>query len=295
MVMLMRSMTGYGMGLFQNENYYFKAEIKSVNSRFSEFNIRMPKSLIGLEDKVRKFLKSEIQRGKVDVFINFNNFSVGESAIQVDLNLAKAYKDALLKLKENLGLYSEVNLYDIYNMQGVLNTGMDSLDLDSVWLALKSALEMALEAFVSMREKEGLAIKKDFLIKLDDVREDAEFIKEKAPFVLEENKAKLKNNIEKNLSKEEVDLPRLTTELALMCDRLSIDEEITRIFSHIDQFNDIIKRNDSIGRNLDFLVQELNREVNTIGSKTSDIEILNRVVALKTHIEKLREQLQNIE
>ena len=291
----MRSMTGYGMGQFQNKNIYFKVEIKSVNSRYSEFNIRMPKTLIAFEDRVRKILKEEISRGKVDVYINYNFLSQSDTNVVTDTHLAGEYLKALEKLRDELGLTSEISLRDIYTMEGVISTISNDDDKETLWEPLKSAVTIALNQFVEARKREGAALKADFEEKLKDITACAEFIRDKAPVVIEENTKKLRENIEKNLNKDELDLQRLTTEVAIMCDKLSIDEEIVRIFSHLLQFNDIINKYNSIGRNLDFMVQELNREVNTVGSKTGDIEILNKVVELKSHIEKLREQIQNIE
>lgn len=283
------------MGQFQNENIYFKVEIKSVNSRYSEFNIRMPKTLIAFEDRVRKLLKEEISRGKVDVYINYNFLSQSDTNVVTDTHLAGEYLKALEKLRDELGLTSEISLRDIYTMEGVISTISNDDDKEELWEPLKSAVVIALNQFVEARKREGTALKADFEEKLKDITACAEFIRDKAPAVIEENTKKLRENIEKNLNKDELDLQRLTTEVAIMCDKLSIDEEIVRIFSHLLQFNDIINRYNSIGRNLDFMVQELNREVNTVGSKTGDIEILNKVVELKSHIEKLREQIQNIE
>lgn len=283
------------MGQFQNENIFFKVEIKSVNSRYSEFNIRMPKTLIAFEDIVRKLLKEEISRGKVDVYINYNFLSQSDTKVVADAHLAGEYLKAFEDLRDELGLISEISLRDIYTMEGVISTISNDDDKEELWEPLKSAVTIALNQFVEARELEGAALKADFEEKLKDITACAEFIRDKAPAVIEENTKKLRENIEKNLNKDELDLQRLTTEVAIMCDKLSIDEEIVRIFSHLLQFNDIINRYNSIGRNLDFLVQELNREVNTVGSKTGDIEILNKVVELKSHIEKLREQIQNIE
>lgn len=283
------------MGQFQNENIFFKVEIKSVNSRYSEFNIRMPKTLIAFEDRVRKLLKEEISRGKVDVYINYNFLSQSDTKVVADAHLAGEYLKAFEDLRDELGLISEISLRDIYTMEGVISTISNDDDKEELWEPLKSAVTIALNQFVEARELEGAALKSDFEEKLKDITACAEFIRDKAPAVIEENTKKLRENIEKNLNKDELDLQRLTTEVAIMCDKLSIDEEIVRIFSHLLQFNDIINRYNSIGRNLDFLVQELNREVNTVGSKTGDIEILNKVVELKSHIEKLREQIQNIE
>lgn len=291
----MYSMTGYGMGEFSNEKYHVKVEMKSVNNRYCDIFIRLPKNLIALEDSVKKEIRSKVSRGKIDVFITVEELNSDSSTINVDINLAKKYYDALLSIKNNLSLEDNVKLSDIYNMQGVITTEVTEDDVDEYWVVMHKALETALDNFLNMRKTEGENIKKDIEVKLKNILSLAEEVKILAPLSLEENTRKLKENIKNNLKDENLDIQRLTTEVAIMADKLSIDEEVTRIFLHINQFNDIISLDEPVGRKLDFLIQELNREVNTTGSKTTDIKILNNVVNLKAEIEKIREQIQNIE
>lgn len=291
----MYSMTGYGMGEHSNEKFHVKVEIKSVNNRYCDIAIRLPKNLIALEDKIKREIRNSVSRGKIDVFINIENLESDNSEIDVDLYLAKQYFDAFTKLRENLNIKDEISLSDIYKMQGVITATAKDEDIEEYWNVLSVALNTAIKNFLEMRKVEGENLKLDIEEKLRNIKKSSEAINEKAPISLEENTNKLKENIKNNLKDENLDIQRLTTEVAIMCDKLSIDEEITRIFLHISQFNDIINLNEPVGRKLDFLIQELNREVNTVGSKSTDIEILNNVVNLKSEIEKIREQIQNIE
>ena len=291
----MYSMTGYGMGEYSNDKLHVKVEMKSVNNRYCDISIRLPKNLISLEEKIKKEIRNKVSRGKIDVYINIENFSSSEAVIDVDLDLAKQYYNAISKLKNELDIDDEISIEDIYKMQGVITATVEEENMDEYWAAIKEALDLAIESFLNMRQIEGENIKLDIIDKLSNISSSAEVIKKRAPISLEENTDKLRENIKNNLKDENLDIQRLTTEVAIMCDRLSIDEEITRIFLHISQFNDIINLNEPVGRKIDFLIQELNREVNTVGSKSTDIEILNNVVNLKSEIEKVREQIQNIE
>lgn len=283
------------MGEHSNEKFHVKVEIKSVNNRYCDIAIRLPKNLIALEDKIKREIRNSVSRGKIDVFINIENLESDNSEIDVDLDLAKQYFDAFTKLRENLNIKDEISLSDIYKMQGVITATAKDEDIEEYWNVLSVALNTAIKNFLEMRKVEGENLKLDIEEKLRNIKKSSEAINEKAPISLEENTNKLKENIKNNLKDENLDIQRLTTEVAIMCDKLSIDEEITRIFLHISQFNDIINLNEPVGRKLDFLIQELNREVNTVGSKSTDIEILNNVVNLKSEIEKIREQIQNIE
>lgn len=291
----MYSMTGYGMGEHSNDKSHVKIEIKSVNNRYCDIAIRLPKNLIALEDRIKREIRNKVSRGKIDVFVNIDNLETNSSEIDVDIPLAKQYYNAILKLKNELNIDSKITLSDIYKMQGVITATVEEDDVEEYWEVLEVALKTAVDNFLEMRKTEGENLKLDMKDKLSNIVLSAEKIKEKAPVSLEQNTQKLKDNIKNNLRDENLDIQRLTTEVAIMCDKLSIDEEVTRIFLHISQFNDIINHNEPVGRKLDFLIQELNREVNTIGSKSTDIEILNNVVNLKSEIEKIREQIQNIE
>ncbi len=291
----MNSMTGYGLGIGSNENVSVKIEIKSVNNRYSDINIKLPKILLYIEDRIKKYIKDRVHRGKIDVFINVEFLNIKNIKVGVNTALAREYYEVLSSIKRDLDFKDEIKLRDVYLMQGVLTNEPEEIDEDIYMGVINETLQEAVENFIAMRNREGENIKAVFENSLGHIKEIAELIRIKAPLVVEENTEKLKNTIKENVDVDKLDLQRLSTEVAIMCDKLSIDEEITRVFIHLEQFNDIINKTGAIGRKLDFLVQELNREVNTIGSKTTDIEILNSVVELKSEIEKLREQIQNIE
>lgn len=291
----MNSMTGYGLGISSDDKLKVKIEIKSVNNRYCDINVRLPRTLIFIEEKIKKEIKSRVHRGKIDVFLNLDYLNISEFDVSINKVLAKQYYDALSDLKDEFKIEDKIGLRDIYSMQGVMTNVSSDLDEDLYSELIFAALNEALDNFIKMRNVEGENIKESFEEILANIKIYADKIKELAPKALEENQEKLKETISKNVDEKYLDLPRLTTELAIMADKLSIDEEITRVFSHLSQFNDIIKGKGAIGRKLDFLVQELNREINTIASKTNNIDILQIAVEAKSDIEKLREQIQNIE
>ncbi|MDO5715133.1 MAG: YicC/YloC family endoribonuclease [Tissierellia bacterium] len=291
----MKSMTGYGLGEVENDNYYIKVEMKSVNHRYCDINLRMPRILFSIEDQVKRQIKERVSRGKIDVYINLTYLSSKGKTLEVDLDLAQKYYHAAQKIKDHLKLEDHITIGQLLRTDGIILEHEMEEGEEELHALVFEALEKALNAFLTMREREGENLKKDFKLKLNKIFEIANCIQKKAPKVLEENQEKLRLKIAENVKEDELDLPRLTTEIVLMMDKLSIDEEVTRLNLHIDQFNDIMSSSEPVGRKLDFLLQELNRETNTIGSKTSDMDILNWVVDLKTEIEKLREQIQNIE
>jgi uncharacterized protein (TIGR00255 family) len=291
----MNSMTGYGLGMSSDDRLSVKIEMKSVNNRYCDINIRLPKTLIFLEEKIKKEIKSRVYRGKVDVFISLDYLNMSEFDVNINKDLAKQYYLALNDLKNEFDFKDDISLRDIYSMHGVMTNVSADVDEYQYSSLIFEALDQALDSFIKMRNTEGENIRISFIEILGNIKNHADKINELAPKALEENQNKLKETIKSNLDEDMLDIQRLTTELAIMADKLSIDEEITRVFSHLSQFNDIIKRNEAIGRKLDFLTQELNREVNTIASKTNNIDILQLVVEAKSDIEKLREQIQNIE
>ena len=291
----MKSMTGYGMALLKSENYMTKVEVKSVNSRYLELNLRVPKDFMAIEDKIRQIIKSKLKRGKVDLYLSYDVTSPDLQELSLNKDLAKAYYRDMEDLRNMLEIDEKITLRDIVLLEGVLKkSSTNETDKELLSQVLKT-VEEAVENLDEMRKVEGENLKIDLENKIVNVEELVEEIKTLAPKVIEENEKKFTENIYERLKEEDLDLPRLTTELAIMADKLSIDEEITRLSSHISQFNGIIKDKDSIGRKLDFLLQEFNREANTIGSKTTSSEILKLVVSLKSEIEKIREQIQNIE
>lgn len=288
-------MTGYGMALLKSENYMTKVEVKSVNSRYLELNLRVPKDFMAIEDKIRQIIKSKLKRGKVDLYLSYDVTSPDLQELSLNKDLAKAYYRDMEDLRKMLEIDEKITLRDIVLLEGVLKkSSTNETDKELLSQVLKT-VEEAVENLDEMRKVEGENLKIDLENKIVNVEEFVGEIKTLAPKVIEENEKKFTENIYERLKEEDLDLPRLTTELAIMADKLSIDEEITRLTSHISQFNGIIKDKDSVGRKLDFLLQEFNREANTIGSKTTSSEILKLVVSLKSEIEKIREQIQNIE
>lgn len=288
-------MTGYGMALLKSEDYMTKVEVKSVNSRYLELNLRVPKDFMAIEDKIRQIIKSKLKRGKVDLYLSYDVTSPDLQELSLNKDLAKAYYRDMEDLRKTLEIDEKITLRDIVLLEGVLKkSSTNETDKELLSQVLKT-VEEAVENLDEMRKVEGENLKIDLENKIVNVKELVEEIKTLAPKVIEENEKKFTENIYERLKEEDLDLPRLTTELAIMADKLSIDEEITRLTSHISQFNGIIKDKDSMGRKLDFLLQEFNREANTIGSKTTSSEILKLVVSLKSEIEKIREQIQNIE
>lgn len=283
------------MALLKSENYMTKVEVKSVNSRYLELNLRVPKDFMAIEDKIRQIIKSKLKRGKVDLYLSYDVTSPDLQELSLNKDLAKAYYRDMEDLRKMLEIDEKITLRDIVLLEGVLKkSSTNETDKELLSQVLKT-VEEAVENLDEMRKVEGENLKIDLENKIVNVEELVGEIKTLAPKVIEENEKKFTENICERLKEEDLDLPRLTTELAIMADKLSIDEEITRLSSHIFQFNGIIKDKDSVGRKLDFLLQEFNREANTIGSKTTSSEILKLVVSLKSEIEKIREQIQNIE
>ncbi len=291
----MNSMTGYGLFEKKCEDFYIKVEMKSVNNRYLDMNVRMPSSIMYAEEAVRSFIKSKIKRGKVDVFINFEYLDSSQVEIDIDYELLNKYISISKELEENYGLSSDLSFSKIMKDSNIVKAQKADFDGDYIKEELLKVLDEAAKDFLKSRAFEGEKIREDFKIKLDEVERLTYFIEERAPLSLKENENRLRERIAEFLQLSEVNEDRILTEIAIMLDKLSIDEEITRLKIHIQNFNDIINEEGPIGRKLDFLIQELNREANTIGSKSNDIEITSAVVMLKSEIEKLREQAQNVE
>jgi uncharacterized protein (TIGR00255 family) len=289
-------MTGYGRGEAENDLYKFKVELKAVNHRYNDILIKMPRHISYLEENIKKIIKEKISRGKVDVYINLEYINESSVDVKVDIPLAKSYKTALENLSAELELEDSIRLNNILCMQEIIRTDRKELDEDLIWSILKKSLDMALDNIMKMRITEGAELKRDILGKLEYVEKCVGSIGERSPYVVLEYKDKLQERI-KNLLDDNVTLDeeRLNNEIAYFADRSSIDEELVRLASHIKQFRTILNEDDSVGRKLDFLIQEMNREINTIGSKANDLTITNYVVILKAEIEKIREQIQNIE
>lgn len=293
---MLRSMTGYGRGEFANEYFSFKIEIKSVNHRYGDIVVKMPRHINYLEEKIKKVVKEKISRGKIDIFVNLEYINESAIDIKVDIPLAKAYKAILEELSGELNLDDNVKLYNILGLPEIVRTEKKELDEGILWDSLKEALDKALENILDMKVIEGEAIKNDMLSKLKEIESLVDEIELRSPNVVLEYKEKLRERINELLDKDvNIDEDRLAQEIAIFADKSNINEEIVRLKSHVNQFKSIVNEEDAVGRKLDFLIQEMNRETNTIGSKANDIFISNNVVKIKAEIEKIREQVQNIE
>ncbi len=290
------SMTGYGKGEYENQLYRFKIEIKSVNHRYIDINIKSPRQIGYLEETIKKQIKEYLTRGKIDVYIYLEYLNESQVEVNIDTELARSYYSALEKLKDDLNLEDEIKLENILDITDLVKTKKRDVDEDAIWEVLSNGLNIALKNISSMREEEGRELKKDILLKMENINKNIEIIEKRSPQVVIEYKNKLNDRISELLENNTLlDKDRLSNEVAIFADKASIDEEIVRLKSHINQLYLILEEEDSIGRKLDFLIQEFNREINTIGSKSSDTIITENVVKLKSDIEKIREQIQNIE
>ena len=291
---MIKSMTGFGRGEFTQDNITFTVEVRTVNHRYSDISIRMPRIVSSLEEKVREFVSNKVSRGKIDLYINYTSFGQS-SEVKLDNNLASAYVTALTALKSEFDIKDDISLSLITRFPDILKLEAVELDMDKLWLILKESLETAFAALVEMRKREGERLKKDMLSKLESINEYLVVIKSNSASLVVEYKTKLYERI-KELAKDiALDENRLLTEVAIFADKSTIDEEIVRLSSHIQEFQKTLSQSGSIGKRLDFVVQEMNREVNTIGSKITNLGIVNKVIDIKTEIEKIREQIQNIE
>lgn len=292
---MIRSMTGYGRGENLANDRKFTVEIKSVNHRYNDITIKLPRAMNPLEDKIKKLLMQDVFRGKTDVYINFETLSSEDVCIKFNEALADAYFEKLNIIKDKYGVESSDMLSLIAKYPDIITSEKVQNDEDVLWETLLPALTEARDKFVAMRTVEGEALKKDILIKNEKIASFVEQIKGRTNLVAEEYRSKLMQRLADVLGEVEIDEQRILTEVTIYADRGCIDEEVTRLESHIDQLKKILEGGGVVGRKLDFLIQEMNRESNTIASKSNDITITNITIELKSEIEKIREQVQNIE
>jgi TIGR00255 family protein len=292
---MIKSMTGFGRGNIDQDGRSFTVEIKSVNHRYCDLNIKMPKSLLSLEDRIRKVIQEKVTRGKVDVFITQNNYEKQGAKLVLDEKLADSYVECLNKIKERYDIKENISLALISKFPDVVNLKQEEEDVEDLWKNLSLPLRDAVNLLVDMREREGLKLEKNILLKCDYIKSLLDKIEEKSPLVVEEYKEKLNERLKELLGEGQVDENRVAVEVALFADKSAIDEEIVRLNSHLLQLKETFNLNEAVGRKLDFIIQEMNREVNTIGSKSNNLEITNNVLNMKNEIEKIREQTQNIE
>lgn len=299
---MLKSMTGFGRGQYEDENFSVTVEMKTVNHRYNEVAIRLPRFLNPLEDKIRKSILKTVNRGRIDVFINADYTSSENCTLKVDKNLAAAYHKALQEVGSAIGL-EELNINSAQEVmylsrcQDVINVKEGFFDVETVWPKVEQAVKEALQNLVAMRETEGGNIYGDFIYRADLIAEKLTQIEARSPKVVEEYQAKLTERLNNLLADHNITVEpeRLLQEVAIFADRASITEEIVRLKSHIKQFKNIINSDQPVGRKLDFLIQEFNREANTIASKANDYTLAQIVVEIKAEIEKIREQIQNIE
>ncbi len=292
---MIRSMTGFGRGDCQEDGKEFQVEIKTVNHRYSDIFVKMPRQIGFLEEKVRDIVGKAVSRGKIDVYITYNNFSDDSKCVMFDEALAKTYINAVEALRDKFGLKDDISVSLISKYPDVLKVEQAEEDEDKLWFMLKTAVENALSSLIAMREIEGEGLKTDLLARTVYIGKILKDIALRAPDVVKDYKLKLETRIKDLLDQQTMDENRMAVEVAIFADRCSIDEEIVRLGSHLNQVKEALNIQQPIGRKLDFIIQEMNREINTIGSKANDLSITRNVVEIKSEIEKMREQVQNIE
>ncbi|MDR1209655.1 MAG: YicC family protein [Clostridiales bacterium] len=291
------SMTGYGSGECTRYNRILTVEIKSVNHRYLDVSARLPRALSGLEERVRRRVAAAASRGKIDVYVSFDSFSDDDCAVTLNEPLADACAAALIslkgrypELKDDLSLSLLAGRADIVTVEKQAGG-----DADEIWGALSGALENALTAFARMRGTEGANLAEDILRKRDTLIYLCQRVADRAPLVAADYAERLRRKVSEALAGAEYDEARLIAEVTIFADKSCVDEELTRLKSHLLQLKDILEGGGAVGKKLDFLTQEINREVNTIGSKSNDLDITRAVVEMKSELEKIREQVQNIE
>ncbi|SCY85539.1 YicC/YloC family endoribonuclease [Alkaliphilus peptidifermentans] len=293
---MIRSMTGFGRGEAQSQQKKFIVELKSLNHRYMDTSIKMPKLFTYLEEKIRQRIKEAVKRGRVEVYINSE--SLGETDVKIvpDIALARQYYNALESINSSLNLKNDSTASIIAKFPEVIKVEKEEDNEDEIWSCMENALLIALDKLMEMRSIEGEQLHQDILKRLDIIGSMIKDIEERSPLIVNEYRQRLSDRIKEILDDGfDIDDNRVLMEVVIFADKSSIAEEIVRFYSHIKQFTKAMTEDDSVGRKLDFLIQEMNREVNTIGSKANDLTITNIVVNIKSELEKMREQVQNIE
>lgn len=292
---MIKSMTGYGKSEQTIDSLNVTVEIKSVNHRYFEFSARVPREYGFLEEKLKKYCNSLITRGKVECYVSVEDLEEREMEVNVNETLAAGYVKALKELSERFGLKDDISAVTLSRYPDVITLHKASEDEERIWNAVKTVAETAVSKFIEMRETEGSKLRWDILSRADYIIECVEFIEGRSPETVREYNEKLKQRMKELLGDAAVDEQRLLNEAAIYADKIAVDEETVRLRSHISQLREFMNSSEAIGRKLDFLVQEINREANTIGSKAQDVDIAKKVIAIKAEVEKIREQVQNIE
>lgn len=291
----MRSMTGYGKGTAERDGRSIVVEIKTVNHKFFDWSMKMPKGFLFCEDDAKKAVGKEVSRGHIDVFVTYRQEEAKAAEYRTDIALASKYVAAVKELAEAVGAPFDIGAYALAKNPDILSLEVAEADDGELKELMLNALDGAIEGLVAMREREGAALKADITAKLDSMSASVEKIERIAPGVVEDYRRRLTTRIIEMLGSAVADMSRVATEVALFADKCAVDEEISRLKAHIAAMRGYLEQSDPVGRKLDFLVQEMNREANTIGSKANDLSVTETVLSLKNDIEKIREQAQNVE
>jgi len=292
---LIKSMTGYGRAQQIIDGRDILVEIRSVNHRYFEFSSRVPRAYGYLDEKLKSFLQGKVNRGKVEIAVTINIIEGKDALIKVNKSIAKGYIDALREVNEELQLRDDLSLSNLLRFPDTFNIQKNVDDEEEIWNAVSEVASEALEKFISMREAEGQRLKKDVLTRSGYILENVAKVEKLSPETVENYRNRLYQKLKEVLESTDIDTQRILTEAAIFADKIAVDEETVRLRSHVSQLEGLFDSDEAIGRKLDFIVQEMNREVNTIGSKCQDVNITKIVVEMKSEIEKIREQIQNIE
>lgn len=288
-------MTGYGRAQKLVDGMDITVEIKSVNHRYFEFSSRLPRNYGFLDEKLKSFFNSALARGKMECYVQIEAVEEPDTLISLNHSLVKGYLDAYKELADTYGIENDIKVSNISRVSDIFMVRKQAADEDRIWAAVSEVAKAALDGFVAMREREGARLRDDVLSRLDEIISNVEFIEKRSPETVAEYNEKLLDRLREMLGDAHIDEQRILTEAAIFADKIAVAEETVRLRSHISQLRSFLDSSEAIGKKMDFLVQELNREANTIGSKAQDVEIARRVVAVKAEIEKIREQIQNIE
>lgn len=292
---MIKSMTGFGRSESVTGERKIVVEIKAVNHRYCDLSIKLPKKFNFMEAGIRNLLKEYISRGKVDVFVSYEDYAKKNAAVKYNEELAKNYMSCLDQLAATFSMTNDVSAGALSRYPEVFTLEEQETDADEIWTELSAVFRKACESFVATRNQEGEHLKKDILQKLDGMEEMVAFIEERSPQILQEYRGKLMAKVSELLGDKQIDEAVLATELTIFADKICVDEETVRLKSHISSMRSCLAEGENIGRKLDFIAQEMNREANTILSKANDLQVSDKAIDLKTEIEKIREQIQNIE
>ncbi|MBO5859676.1 MAG: YicC family protein [Clostridia bacterium] len=286
---MIKSMTGYGRSQMLVDGMNITVEVKSVNHRYFEFSSRLPRSYGFLDEKLKSFFMGKLTRGKMECYVQIETVEEPDTIISVNHPLVKGYLDAYKELSDTYGLENNIRVSDISRVSDIFSIRKQAADEDKIWAAVQTVAEEALNGFVSMREREGERLREDVLSRLETILDNVSFIEERSPETVKEYNEKLLGRLRELLADAHIDEQRILTEAAIFADKIAVAEETVRLRSHISQMRSFLESDEAVGKKMDFLIQEFNREANTIGSKAQDVEIARRVVAVKAEIEKIRE------